>query len=71
MSSKRRLRRRACERKQRHPTANDANRHAAHLRRRGSQHAVYPCGDHWHVGTPNADQRRSRRAKARNRRERT
>lgn len=53
MSSKRRLRRRACEQKASYPTLADAMAHKASLRHRKGEHVhAYKCdfGDHWHVG---------------------
>lgn len=60
MSSKRRIRRKACESKQRHATEADAWRHVRALERRFDNQGIapermpapYPCGNHWHVGHP-------------------
>ena len=71
MSSKRAQRRRACEGKVRHPNAEAALAHAAHLRRLGSPvparaYACPHCGA-WHVGRPDRRTRQSLRAQRRNR----
>ena len=64
MSSKRAQRRRACEGKVRHPDAEAALAHAAHLLHLGSPahaNACPHCGA-WHGGRPNRRTRQSLRA---------
>lgn len=70
MSSKRAQRRRGCEGKVRHPDAEAAHAHAAHLRRRlGSPAHAYACPycGAWHVGRPDRRTRQSMRAQRQNR----
>lgn len=66
MASKRKLRRRSCEGKQK-LSRSDAIRHAAISRRHGLMIAAYKCKfcKHWHVGHPNKRIIQSIKAKAR------
>lgn len=67
MSSKRRVRRKACGGKQPHPDQASAVRHLISLRRKGEFGLVtYRCpfGSHWHVGHPPRRMRRAMAAKA-------
>ena len=67
MASKRRLRRRGCEGKVGHATAGAAELAARKMRaaRDGGTWAAYRCPfcGRFHVGRPNADQRRAMRAR--------
>lgn len=65
MSSKRHLRKKSCEGKQRHASQCEAVAHVIHLTKHGERglHAYRcPFGDHWHVGHMSKRAKQARRA---------